>query len=186
MDEHGDLLLDIGEKSESRRRFNSMHVDSNGNEKEDLSGVTQRNSSGRSDIRYGNRENQQLHNGTAADMSVGGNQEDEMTRKVLLGEEHKSVIPKRAGPEETVEIRQAGCKTRRAQSSRSMTRQDSESDGSVKGFRCKGTPRNKAYRRILDRRRNRGHSSTSSDSSPEVGNGTRCRTNARGRTAFCA
>jgi hypothetical protein len=47
-----------------------------------------------------------------------------------------------------------------------------ERDGSVEP-RPEGTPRNRAHRRILDRQRNRGHSSTSSDSSPELGSGTR-------------
>jgi hypothetical protein len=46
----------------------------------------------------------------------------------------------------------------------------------------KGSSRNMAHRRILDRRRNRGHSSTSSDSSPEVGIGTR----RKGRASCCA
>lgn len=182
LDENGGLLLDTGEKSESKRRFNSMHV----NGKEVLSGLRQRNRSGRSHVCYGNGEIQQLNSETAEDRSVVGGQKDKMTRKVSLDEEQKSVIPKRDGPEETVEMRRTGCKTRRAQSSRSMTGQGSESDGSARVSRCKATPRNKAYRRILDRRRNRRRSSTSSDSSQEVGSGKRCGTSDRGKTAFCA
>jgi hypothetical protein len=186
LDEHGDLLFDTGEKSEPKRRFNSMNVDSNRNGKEVMSALTQRNRSGRSDVCYGNADIQQLNSGIAEDGSVVGGQRDEMTRKVSLGEEHKSVITKRDGPAETVDMRQAGCKTRKAESARSMTGRDSESGGSVKVSRCKGTPRNKAHRRIFDRRRNRGHSSASSDSSPEVGSGTRWGTSDRGRTVFCA
>jgi hypothetical protein len=180
LDENGDLLLDTGEKSESKRKFNSMHVYSNVNGKEDLSGLRQRNRSGRSHVSYGNGEIQQLNSETEEDThsSVVGGQKDEITRKVSLEEEQKSVITKRDGPEETVERRRAGCKTRRAQ--------DSESDGSARVFCCKDTPRNKTYRRILDRRCNRGHSSTSSDSSPEVGSGRRCGTSGRGKSAFCA
>jgi hypothetical protein len=180
------LLLDPGGKSESKRRFSSMHVDSNVNGKEYLSGLTERNRSGRSDVRYGNGDIQQLKSGIAEDGSVVGGQKDEMTRKMSLDKEHKSVVAKRDGPEETVEMRRAGCKTRKAESARSMTGRDSESGASVRVVRCKGTPRNKAHRRVLDRRRNRGHSSTSSDSSPEVGSGTRCGTSGRGRTAFFA
>lgn len=186
LDENGDLLLDTGEKSESKRRFNSIHVDSNVNGKEHLSSLRQRNRPRGSDVCYGSGRIQRLNSKTAEERSVFGGQKDEMARNLSLDEEQKSVIPKRDGPEESVEMRRAGCKTRTAQSSRSMTEQDSEYDGSARVFRCKGTPRNKPYRRILDRRRNRGHSSTSSDSSPEVNSGRRRGNSDRGRTTFCA
>jgi hypothetical protein len=160
LDEHGDLLIDTGEKSESRRRrrmFSSMRVDSNGNEKEQLSGLTQ--GSG------GNWDNKHLNSRSTEDRSAAGSKN---RRNVSLDGEHELAIRKRDGPKE----------------SPSMTGPD-ECYGSARGSRPKGTPRNKAHRRVLDRRRHRGHSSTSSDSSPEVCSGTKRRIDAKGRAACC-
>jgi hypothetical protein len=193
LDEKGDLLLDTGEKSESGRRgrtmFSSMRVDSNGNERVRASGLTHSsNRSGRCDAPCGDREIEQLNSGTAEDVPMAGSQTDGTSRKVTLHKERQLVIAERDGPEETLEMwpGPAGRKTRKARCSRSKMGHGSGSNGSVRGSRSKGTPRNKTHHRILDRRRNRGHSSTSSDSSPEAGCGTRRRTGEKGRTAFCA
>jgi hypothetical protein len=187
LDEHGDPLLDTGEKCESGTKSNSTHVDTNGNDKDFLAE--------RSNICSGNGD--VLNNVTAAG-TLGKDfrqkQKSEMTRNRILDEGQRSMISEGGGPEDSVEARRTGAKNQKVvesvdTSSRSLIRQKdsdtkSQSDGPLRSLHCIGTPRNKVHRRILERRRNRGDSSTSCDSSPEVRRRTRRRNRVRGRTVF--
>jgi hypothetical protein len=181
-DEHGDLLLDTGEKSESNK-----DVDGNGNSKEYPSGLTQKSRYKPSVI----RKDEQHINGAAADGAVLGKdserkQKTTLLRNVSLEEGQGFIFAERHRTEGKVDKKSCCCKNRRTQSVctslRSVSGHESQSSGCDVGSRCKDPSRNKVHRRIMERRRNRRHASASSDSSPEVRRRTKRGSRARGRT----
>ena len=182
-DEQGGVLLDTGEKSES-----SKDIDSNGNSKEYPIGLKQRNRYKPSE----NREDEKRINEVAADGAVirkdsEQKQQDALLRNMSIEEGQRLMIAERHRTGQTVETKRNLCKYRRTQSVhtslRSVSGQESQSNGCAVGSRCNDTSRNKVHRRVMERRRNRRHSSTSTDSSPEVRRRMRRRSKARGRTA---
>jgi hypothetical protein len=178
-DEHGDVLLDTGEKPESSK-------DSNRNAKEYPSGLSQRRRS-----KQGERRNdEQGINEVASEGSVLGKcSEQKHTAtplKNLSLDEGERLISEIYHTEEALGAKRS-CKNRKTRclqaSLHSVSGQKSQSEGCIINSQCKEKSRNKVHRRGLERRRNRRHSSTSSDSSPEVRRRTRYRSRARGKTA---
>ena len=185
MDEHGDVLVDTGEKCESSKNF-----DSNGNNEVYRSGLTHKNRSKPPE----NKKHKQRINEAAADGDVLGNNSEQKRkakwlRNLSQEEGQRFMIAERCDTQEMGEAKRNCCKNRKTQclhtSLRLESGQSSHSDGCVASSRCKDTSRNTARRRVLGRRRNQTHSSTSSDSSPEVRRRTLRRSRARGRTACC-
>jgi hypothetical protein len=184
-DEHGDLLLDTGEKTES-----SKDIDSNGNDKEYESGLSQR----RRYKEIERRNDEQGINEVASEETVLGKcseQKHTVTplKNLSLDEGEKLTLSERCRAEAALEAKRS-CEKRRIPgvkaSLQSVSRQKSQSEGCIVNFQYKEKSRNKVHRRGVERRRNRRHSSTSSDTSPEVRRRTRHRSRARGRDQMFA
>jgi len=178
-DEHGEVLLDTGEKLES-----SNDMDSNGNSKENASGLSQR---GR--YKQGERRNDEQRVSVGAVLGKCSEQKHKATplKNLSLDEGERLTISERCRTEEALEAKRSCCKNRRTRclhaSLNSVGEQKSQSEGCIINSQGKEKSRNKVYRRGMERRRNRRYSTTSSDSSPEVRRRTRHRSRARGRTA---
>ena len=178
-DEHGDVLLDTGEKPESSK-------DSKGNAKEYPRGFSQRRRA-----KQGERRNdEQGINEVASEGSVFGKcSEQKHTAtplKNLSLDEGERLISERYRTEEALGAKRS-CENRRNRllqaSLQSASGQKPQSEGCIINSQCKEKSRNKVHRRGVDRRRNRRHSSTSSDSSSEVRRRARDRSRAGGKTA---
>ena len=180
MDEHGEVLLDTGEKLES-----SNDIDSNGNAKENPSGLSQKRrykqGEGRNEEQ---RVNEAASVGAVLGKCSGQKREATLLKNLLLNKGERLAIPERCRTEEALESKRSCCKNRRTRclhaSLHSVSGQKSQSEGFISS-QCNEKSKNKLHRRGVERRRNRRHSSTSSDSSPEVRRRTRHRSRARGR-----
>lgn len=181
-DEHGEVLLDTGEELESIN-----DIDSNGNAKENPGELSQRRR-----YKQGERRNDEQRVNEAA--SVGAvfgkcseqKHTDTSLKNLSLDEGERLTTPERC-TEEALEAKRSCCKNRRTRclhaSLNLLSENKSQSEGFIINSQCKEKSRNKVHRRGVERRRNRRHSSTSSDSSPEVRRRTRHRSKAKGRTA---
>jgi len=180
-DEHGDVLLDTGEKTES-----SKDIDSNGNAKEYPSGLSQRRR-----YKEGERRNDEqginelVSEGTVLGKCSGQKHTVTPLKNLSLDEGEKLKISERCRTEAALDAKRS-CEKRRTRglkaSLQSVSGQKSQSEGCIFNSQYKEKPRNKVHRRGVEKRRNRRHSSTSSDSSPEVRRRTRHRSRAKGRT----
>jgi hypothetical protein len=183
-DEHGDVLLDTGEKTES-----SKDIDSNGNAKECPIGLSQKRK-----YKEGERiSDEQGINETLSERTVLGKCSEQKNtvpslKNLSLHVGEKLTISERYRKEAVLEAKRSCEKrsTRGLQASlQSVSEQKSQSEGCIVNSQYKEKLRNKVHRRGVERRRNRGHS-TSSDSSPEVRRRAKHRSKARGRTtAVC-
>jgi predicted DNA-binding antitoxin AbrB/MazE fold protein len=183
-DEHGDVLLDTGEKPES-----SKDIDSNGNAKECPIGLSQRKRYKKGE----GRSDEQGINETVSESTVLGKCSEHKhkvtpLKDLSLHEGEKLTVSERYRTEATL-VAKRNCEKRRTRglqaSLQAVSGQKSQSEGCIVYSQCKEKSRNKVHRRGVERRRNRRHS-TSSDSSPEVCRRTKHRSRARGRTtAVC-
>jgi hypothetical protein len=177
-DEHGDVLLDTGEKSDL-----SKDVDSNGNTKDYRSGLSQRRR-----YKTGEKRNDERGvNDVVSEAAVLGKcseqkQKPTLPKNLSVKEGERLTVSDRYRREEALEAKRSWCKSRRTQclhsSLHAVGEQKSQSEGCISS-QCKEKSRNKVHRR----RRNQRRSSMSSDSSPEVRRRTRHRSRAKGRTA---
>lgn len=174
LDERGDLLIDTAMRP-------GTPVDSNGND----TGVqpsrrTQRNGWEQRDICAEYREGDRLRSRKVTERPVRDfeqKQKDDLMKSVSLREGLRSMIPQRSGPETRGRSLDASVRS-------TSTQSRSASDVSVKDRRL--SPRSKARRHFVLRRRNCADSSTSSDSSSDVSATTARRGRTTGRTVFCA
>lgn len=182
-DEHGDVLLDTGEKPES-----SKDIDSNGNTKEYPIGLSQRRRH-----KQGERRNdEQGINEAASERAVIGNCSEQKhtatpLKNLSLDEGERLTISEGCRTEATLEEKRS-CKklrTRLHASLHSVSGKKSQSEGFIINPQCKEKSRNKVHRRGVERRRDRRHFTTSSDSSPEMRRRTRNRSGARGKEKSC-
>ncbi|KDR18571.1 hypothetical protein L798_06551 [Zootermopsis nevadensis] len=174
LDERGDLLIDTAMRP-------GTPVDNNGND----TGVqpsrrTQRNGWEQRDICAEYREGDRLRSRKITERPVRDfeqKQKDDLMKSVSLREGLRSMIPQRSGPETRGRSLDASVRS-------TSTQSRSASDVSVKDRRL--SPRSKARRHFVLRRRNCADSSTSSDSSSDVSATTARRGRTTGRTVFCS
>jgi hypothetical protein len=181
-DERGDVLLDTGEKTSSIK-----DIDNNGNTKEYPSGLGQRR-------RYRPtgkiKDEQRFNEATSEGPPLGKCSEQKrkgtLLKNISLEKGEWLTMTERDCKDEVLEAKRSCCKNRRTQchhsSLQSVSGRKSQPKGCVIDSHCKEKSRNKANRRVVERRRNWRHSS-SSDSSPEVLRRTRRWGRDRGRIA---
>jgi hypothetical protein len=182
-DEHGDVLLDTGEKPES-----SKDIDRNGNAKGYPSGLSQRR---RNKLGERRKDEQGVKEVASEATVLGKYSEQKRTatplKNLSLDEGERLMISERYRTEEALVAKRSCCKNRGTRclqnNLHSVSGQKSQSEVCIINSQCKEKSRNKVHRRGVERRRNRRHSSTSSDSSPEVRRRTRHRNRARGKIA---
>ena len=171
-DEHGDVLLDTGEKSASKK-----DIDSNGNNAEYSGVLGQRR---RYKPAEKMRDEQRINEVTSEWSPLGKCSEQKhkaaLLKNISLEKGERLTMSERDCKEEGLEATRSCCKNRKTQclhaSFRPVRGQKSHPKGFIINSQCNEKSRNKAYRRVVERRRNRRHS-TSSDSSPEVRRRTR-------------
>jgi hypothetical protein len=181
-DENGEVLLDTGEERDSRD-----DIRGNGNAKEKLSGLSQW---GRYKLGERRKDEQRVDEAASVGAVLGKCSEQKHAaaplKNLSLDEGQRLTISERC-TQEALEAKRSRSKNHRTRclhaSLNSVSEQKSQSEGCIINSQCKEKSRNKVHRRGVERRRNRRHSSTSSDSSPEVRRRTRHRIRARGRTA---